>query len=112
MIPSSGTVNIPVEDKSYKWSKKNIKSRIPTPLFVFINNYGNLSQLPTLKMYFCTLINVMEIKPGELLSQINSPGDLKKLSRKKLHQLSDELRQYIIDTVSVHGGHFGASLGT
>lgn len=54
----------------------------------------------------------MEIKPGELLSQINSPGDLKKLSRKKLHQLSDELRQYIIDTVSVHGGHFGASLGT
>ncbi len=28
-----------------------------------------------------------------------------------MHQLSDELRQYIIDTVSVHGGHFAASLG-
>lgn len=28
-----------------------------------------------------------------------------------MHQVSDELRQYIIDTVSVHGGHFAASLG-
>jgi len=28
-----------------------------------------------------------------------------------LHQLSDELRQYIVDVVSVHGGHFAASLG-
>src|ERR1043166_7885706 len=53
----------------------------------------------------------MEIKPGELLRQINSPEDLKKLPREKLHQLCDELRQYIIDVVSVHGGHFGASLG-
>src|SRR5215831_13115995 len=53
----------------------------------------------------------MEIIPGELLSQINYPADLRKLSREKLHQLSDELRQYIIDVVSVHGGHFGASLG-
>src|SRR5882724_34471 len=53
----------------------------------------------------------MEITAGELLRQINSPDDLKKLSREQLHQLSDELRQYIIDVVSVHGGHFGASLG-
>src|SRR6201991_3979117 len=53
----------------------------------------------------------MEITPGKLLSQINSPADLKKLSREQLHQLCDELRQYIIDVVSVHGGHFGASLG-
>src|ERR1051326_621143 len=53
----------------------------------------------------------MEIKPGELLRQINSPEDLKKLPREKLHQVCDELRQYIIDVVSVHGGHFGASLG-
>ena len=36
---------------------------------------------------------------------------LKKLPREKLHQVCDELRQYIIDVVSVHGGHFGASLG-
>src|ERR1043165_4938692 len=53
----------------------------------------------------------MEITAGELLRQINSPEDLKKLPREQLHQVSDELRQYIIDVVSVHGGHFGASLG-
>src|SRR5882724_1927387 len=53
----------------------------------------------------------MEITPGPLLKTINSPADLKRLSRKQLHQLCDELRQYIIDVVSVHGGHFAASLG-
>lgn len=53
----------------------------------------------------------MQITPGPLLQTINSPHDLKKLSREKLHQVCDELRQYIIDVVSVHGGHFGASLG-
>lgn len=53
----------------------------------------------------------MDITPGPLLGTINSPDDLKKLPREKLHQVSDELRQYIIDVVSVHGGHFGASLG-
>ncbi|HEX6181346.1 MAG TPA: 1-deoxy-D-xylulose-5-phosphate synthase N-terminal domain-containing protein, partial [Chitinophagaceae bacterium] len=53
----------------------------------------------------------MEITPGSLLSQIESPDDLKRLSREQLHQLCQELRQYIIDVVSVHGGHFGASLG-
>lgn len=53
----------------------------------------------------------MEITPGPLLQTIDSPDDLKKLSREKLHQVCDELRQYIIDVVSVHGGHFGASLG-
>lgn len=53
----------------------------------------------------------MEISPGPLLKTINSPADLKKLERTQLHQLSDELRQYIVDVVSVHGGHFAASLG-
>src|ERR1700754_5246585 len=53
----------------------------------------------------------MEITPGPLLQTVNSPEDLKKLSREQLHQVCDELRQYIIDTVSVHGGHFAASLG-
>lgn len=53
----------------------------------------------------------MEIKAGHLLSKINSPADLKKLSKEQLHLVSDELRQYIIDVVSVHGGHFAASLG-
>lgn len=53
----------------------------------------------------------MQITPGPLLQTIDSPEDLKKLPREKLHQVCDELRQYIIDVVSVHGGHFGASLG-
>src|SRR4249920_2965020 len=53
----------------------------------------------------------MEISAGPLLSQVNSPQDLKKLSRDQLYQVCDELRQYIIDIVSVYGGHFGASLG-
>ena len=53
----------------------------------------------------------MDIKPGELLSQINSPADLKKLSKEQMLAVSEELRGYIVDVVSVHGGHFGASLG-
>src|SRR6187431_3630953 len=53
----------------------------------------------------------MDITPGPLLATINSPADLKKLKRSQLPKLCDELRQYIIDNVSVYGGHFGASLG-
>jgi 1-deoxy-D-xylulose-5-phosphate synthase len=53
----------------------------------------------------------MEIIPGPLLQQITWPEDLRKLNRSQLNQVCDELRQYIIDVVSVHGGHFGASLG-
>jgi 1-deoxy-D-xylulose-5-phosphate synthase len=53
----------------------------------------------------------MEITPGNLLKTIDSPADLKKISKEQLHQVCDELRQYIVDIVSVHGGHFGASLG-
>ncbi|OIR06910.1 1-deoxy-D-xylulose-5-phosphate synthase [mine drainage metagenome] len=53
----------------------------------------------------------MEIVPGPLLKSINSPSDLKKINRAQLYQVCDELRQYIIDVVSVHGGHFAASLG-
>ncbi|MDO9551603.1 1-deoxy-D-xylulose-5-phosphate synthase [Rhodonellum sp.] len=53
----------------------------------------------------------MIIKPGKLLSQIDSPADLKKLPKEQLVQVCDELRQFIIDNVSVYGGHFGASLG-
>ncbi len=53
----------------------------------------------------------MLITPGKLLSQVNSPDDLKKLDKAQLVQLCEELRQFIIDNVSVYGGHFGASLG-
>jgi 1-deoxy-D-xylulose-5-phosphate synthase len=53
----------------------------------------------------------MEITPGPMLSKIDSPIDLKKFSKDDMQQVTDELRQYIIDVVSVYGGHFGASLG-
>ena len=53
----------------------------------------------------------MEILPGKLLETINSPADLKKLNKEDLPEVCKQLRQYIIDVVSVHGGHFGASLG-
>lgn len=51
------------------------------------------------------------IKPGALLAEIDSPRDLRKLEESQLPQLCDELRQYIVDNVSIYGGHFGASLG-
>jgi 1-deoxy-D-xylulose-5-phosphate synthase len=53
----------------------------------------------------------MLITPGKLLSTINSPADLKGLDPVQLVQLCDELRHFIIDNVSIYGGHFGASLG-
>ncbi len=53
----------------------------------------------------------MLIKPRPLLAKIDSPDDVKKLDQAELVQLCDELRHYIIDIVSVYGGHFGASLG-
>lgn len=53
----------------------------------------------------------MLITPGPLLAKINTPDDVKKLDQAQLVQLCDELRHFIIDNVSVYGGHFGASLG-
>lgn len=54
----------------------------------------------------------MDFKAGKLLSQIEFPKDLReKLETVDLPQLSKELRDFIIDVVSVKGGHFGASLG-
>ncbi|MFN8417077.1 MAG: 1-deoxy-D-xylulose-5-phosphate synthase [Cytophagaceae bacterium] len=51
------------------------------------------------------------IKAGPLLQKINSPEDLRQLNDIQLIQVADELRQFIIDQVSVYGGHFAASLG-
>ena len=52
-----------------------------------------------------------EFKAGELLDKIIVPSDLRKLNENQLEQVAKELRQYIVDVVSVKGGHFGASLG-
>ncbi len=53
----------------------------------------------------------MLIEPGKLLAEIKTPSDLRQLKPEQLPQVCEELRQYIVDTVSVYGGHFGASLG-
>ena len=46
-----------------------------------------------------------------LLDTVNVPADLRKLEESQLRQLSDELREEMIDAVSITGGHLGAGLG-
>ena len=53
----------------------------------------------------------MKINPGKHLEAIQFPSDLRKTDEAELHLVCEDLRQYIVDTVSVYGGHFGASLG-
>ena len=48
----------------------------------------------------------------ELLKTVNDPSDLRKLERKALGQLADELRAYVLDSVSKSGGHLSSNLGT
>ncbi len=48
---------------------------------------------------------------GRLIKQINFPADLRKFKKKDLVQISEELREELIDVVSETGGHLGAGLG-
>jgi len=48
----------------------------------------------------------------ELLRTVNDPAELRKLDRKQLHQLADELRAFVLDSVSKTGGHLSSNLGT
>ena len=47
-----------------------------------------------------------------LLESIKAPADLRQLPAAKLTVLADELRQFLIQSVSTRGGHFAAGLGT
>ena len=47
----------------------------------------------------------------KLLDKINFPSDLRKLKKKQLNQVSEELRTELIEVVSETGGHLGAGLG-
>ncbi|MFM7332382.1 MAG: 1-deoxy-D-xylulose-5-phosphate synthase [Brachymonas sp.] len=47
-----------------------------------------------------------------LLSSINSPADLRRLTRAELPQLADELREHVLQSVSKTGGHLSSNLGT
>jgi len=51
-------------------------------------------------------------KDFPLLCKIDSPADLRVLGRHELPAVADELRRYLIHTVSRMGGHFAAGLGT
>jgi 1-deoxy-D-xylulose-5-phosphate synthase len=53
----------------------------------------------------------LEKPPTPNLDKVNSPIDLKALSRDELKLVADELRSEVIDAVSVTGGHLGAGLG-
>ena len=48
---------------------------------------------------------------GKLIKQINFPADLRKFKKNNLRQISDELRDELVDVVSETGGHLGAGLG-
>ena len=47
-----------------------------------------------------------------LLQKINDPADLRALSRPELHKLANELRTYLLESVSKTGGHLSSNLGT
>ena len=53
-----------------------------------------------------------EEKKFPLLSNINSPADLRKLPERILPQVCDELREFIIESLANNPGHFASSLGT
>ena len=45
------------------------------------------------------------------LSQINLPEDLRSLPESALRDVSNEVREFMVDTITKVGGHFGAGLG-
>src|SRR3954469_16197829 len=47
-----------------------------------------------------------------LLKTVEDPAQLRRLDRKQLRQLADELRAYVLDSVSKTGGHLSSNLGT
>jgi 1-deoxy-D-xylulose-5-phosphate synthase len=48
---------------------------------------------------------------SELLTQVNSPKDVKKLSVEQLRQLAEQIRKFILNSVSKSGGHLASNLG-
>ncbi|EFA2852384.1 1-deoxy-D-xylulose-5-phosphate synthase, partial [Escherichia coli] len=59
-----------------------------------------------------TFDTIPMLKPHTpLLDEVDSPDDLKKFSTAQLQQLADELREFLLYTTGVSGGHFGSNLG-
>ncbi|MBR3964103.1 MAG: 1-deoxy-D-xylulose-5-phosphate synthase [Clostridia bacterium] len=53
----------------------------------------------------------MQDKKYPLLDTVNCPDDVKKMSAEQANALADEIREYLVDTVSVTGGHLASNLG-
>ncbi|MBO9679460.1 MAG: 1-deoxy-D-xylulose-5-phosphate synthase [Acidovorax sp.] len=54
----------------------------------------------------------MSTTPYPLLTSVDDPADLRRLSRAELKQLATELRAFVLDSVSQTGGHLSSNLGT
>ncbi|MBS9780421.1 MAG: 1-deoxy-D-xylulose-5-phosphate synthase [Moraxellaceae bacterium] len=73
---------------------------------------NNTSSIPTHSKKPREFQQIPQIRPlTPLLDKIDSPKDLKKLNTEQLLTLADELREYLLYSVGVSGGHFGANLG-
>ena len=57
-------------------------------------------------------MNQITLQQTMLLGTINSPADLRALPRQQLNGLADELRDYVLQSVSQTGGHLSSNLGT
>ena len=54
----------------------------------------------------------MSAAEPSLLARIDDPADLRRLSLPELHRLAEELRAFVLETVSRTGGHLASNLGT
>ena len=52
-----------------------------------------------------------ELSDSRVLDRVNTPDDMKDLTREELKILADDVRNEVVDAVSVTGGHLGAGLG-
>ena len=52
------------------------------------------------------------VKTYPLLDSLSQPESIQQLNPPELEQLSNDVRQFLVDTISVTGGHFASNLGT
>ena len=53
-----------------------------------------------------------ETEKYPILSKVNYPSDIKQMDVNELKGLCKDIREYLVDTISEIGGHFGGGLGT
>jgi 1-deoxy-D-xylulose-5-phosphate synthase len=70
-----------------------------------VRYFGKITHL-----IFCGYV-IFQMEHFPLLDQVNSPLDLKDLNHAELSQLSEEIRTFLIDSVTKTGGHLAAGLG-